>query len=182
MGYRMIRLALGVALLGLVASAGRAEAGLTYFDFSFTDGGALSGSGTLVATANGDGSYTAVSGTLIDNFGDDGLALVPNPSPPGEAIPPGNPGFYYDDQLFPGQDPTVDANGLLFGTGGGVAGTLLVIYGFPGEYFALDNAGNIGPMVSFTLTSVPEPSSLAMCAIAGAIGLVVARVRRKRVG
>ena len=28
--------------------------------------------------------------------------------------------------------------------------------------------------------AVPEPSSLALCGIAGAIGLVVAQVRRKR--
>jgi hypothetical protein len=40
------------------------------------------------------------------------------------------------------------------------------------------NSVNLG----FTLTSLPEPSSLTHCVIAGAIGLAVARVRRKRAG
>jgi hypothetical protein len=47
-----------------------------------------------------------------------------------------------------------------------------------GGFVLTSTTGN----VSFTATpaGVPEPSSLAMCGVAGMIGLVVARMRRKR--
>ena len=45
------------------------------FDFSFSGGG-ISGSGTLDATANGDGTFTAFSGTATVT-GDPQMARVP---------------------------------------------------------------------------------------------------------
>ena len=56
------------------------------FDFSFSGGG-INGSGTLDATANGDGTFTAFSGTATVTGAPNGestLTLYANPSPPGE--------------------------------------------------------------------------------------------------
>jgi hypothetical protein len=175
------RSALAVAVVGLMGiSAGRAEAGLTYFDFAFsspTTGN--SGYGTLAATANGDGSYTAVSGALFDNFGVDGLTLVPNPNAPGATTPP-NPFFFYDDQLFPGQDPLLDINGLLFGTGGGTSGELLAIFGNdPGAYGIAFPNQTYDFSIVFTLTSVPEPSSIIMTSVGGLMAMGIWRRRRR---
>jgi hypothetical protein len=180
MARRMALMAIVVGLMGV--PAGRAEAGLTYFDFTFSSTTTTNdGYGTLAATANGDGSYTAVSGTLFDNFGLDGLDLVPNPNPPGGATPP-NPFFFYDDQLFPGQTQLIDINGLLFGPGGMTGGNMLVLFSNdPGNYSVGYPDETFDFSLTFTLTSVPEPASLALCGIAGVVGLAVARVRRKRV-
>ena len=43
-----------------------------------------------------------------------------------------------------------------------------------------DDGGIIIDNVSLSTSAVPEPSSLALCGFAGAAGLVVPRVRRKR--
>jgi PEP-CTERM motif len=46
---------------------------------------------------------------------------------------------------------------------------------------SIDGAGHgFSADVTFTPSTVPEPSSLALCGIAGVVGLVVARRRRKR--
>jgi hypothetical protein len=46
---------------------------------------------------------------------------------------------------------------------------------------SIDGAGHgFSADVTFTPSAVPEPSSLAMCDIAGAVGLVVVRRRRQR--
>lgn len=67
--------------------------------FNFTYSGSLySGSGTLVATNNGNGSFTATSGSgFFDGFL---ISLIANPSAPNFRNSPSG-AFYYDDLLFP---------------------------------------------------------------------------------
>ncbi len=53
--------------------------------------------------------------------------------------------------------------------------------GYNGYFATNDTTYHVNTNVlSFTASSVPEPSSLALCGIAGVVGLTVARVRRKR--
>jgi PEP-CTERM motif len=173
------------AIAMLVSLAGSTAKAEQIFDFTFygtfTD---TNGYGTLVADANGDGTYTAIGGTITDNIGDTGYTLVANPNAPGISTAPN--GFDFDDQLLPGQDPLLTGGGLLFGPGGSDAGAFVNIFSNgPGSYeiaksdSSLDDNPNI---IAFTLTpvSVPEPSSLALCGIASMIGVAYARARRKR--
>jgi PEP-CTERM motif len=47
-------------------------------------------------------------------------------------------------------------------------------------YAALANQNTLGGEFNLTPTTVPEPSSLALCGLAGIVGLAITRVRRKR--
>ncbi len=174
----MRRLLSVTAVVLLVSLAGAsARAGSVTFDFTFS-GPFASGHGTLEATPNGDGSYTAVSGIIYSSVAaDNDLPLIPNPIAPAAANDPS--GAIYDDQLFPSQ-PTMllDDDGILLGTGNGYSVNMYGI-GSSGYVYA-DSANQGGSPSSFTLTAVPEPSSLAMCVIAGLIGSAYAWRRRER--
>jgi hypothetical protein len=145
------------ALALALAWPARAVADQT-FTFTATDSGSGTFSyGTLQATSNGDGSFTATSSYLIVVSGPivGFYELFPNPSPPTAFLSPSGV-FLVDDQLFPGQDPTLDVFGLLF-TGNGLE---INIWGTgPGtySYFAFD--GSSFPLASttasFTLASTP---------------------------
>src|SRR5262249_40186855 len=81
--------------------------------------------------------------------------LFPNPNPPNAFSSPSG-AFSVDDQLFPGQDPTLDVFGLLF-TGNGVE---INIWGTgPGTYSYFAFNGSSFPLASnnasFTLASTP---------------------------
>lgn len=115
----MIVAALVAGFLGTAASA-------TTFFFTYSgDMGLTGASGTLQATANGNGTFTATSGT-ITGFGPayaDGTAgamgaLIANPNAPGNATSPLG-SFFYDNQLAPNPaNPTITNAGLLFSVGG----------------------------------------------------------------
>jgi hypothetical protein len=74
----------------------------------------------------------------------------------------------------------IDGAGSFAGSPAGPTGSLgfeVLLFGFIPVGF--DSVS--GPMTIMGASSaVPEPSSLALCTVAGAIGLAVARVRRKR--
>jgi hypothetical protein len=151
------------------------------FDFSFSGGG-ISGSGTLDATANGDGTFTAFSGTATVTGAPNGestLTLYANPSPPGEVLSPSGY-FFYDSQLLSGQNPLITNGGLLFTSSGYEVN---IFSTGPGSYTYYDNSGYNIP-VSFGLSeaispqSVPEPSTLILAGIALPIGLGFALRRR----
>jgi hypothetical protein len=197
----MKQFVMAVAMFGLIAvGTPHVQAGLTsnmpsvggstaslppgadpLFDFSFSGGG-INGSGTLDATANGDGTFTAFSGTATVTGAPNGestLTLYANPSSPGEVLSPSGY-FIYDSQLLPGQNPLITNGGLLFTSSGYEVN---IFSNGPGSYTYYDNSGYNIP-VSFSLSeaissqSVPEPSTLILAGIACLMGLGFAWRRR----
>ena len=173
-----------VSALALCAMASSASA--VTFLFSFTGDASMNGaSGTLDATANGDGSYTATSGT-VTTFGPvagtgTGV-LIANPSAPAAQNSPSGY-FTYDDQLFPGQNPLINNNGLLFSVNGheinifsngpdNGAGSNYEIYSDNGTF----QTGNFA--LSPVEGGVPEPASWAL--MLTGFGLAGAAVRASR--
>jgi hypothetical protein len=149
----------GLAALTLVL-AWPVQASADTFTFSATDSGSGTFSyGVLDVSNNGNGTYTATGGYLIVLSGPIAGAyeLFPNPSPPGTFFSPSGV-FLVDNQLYPGQSPTLDVFGLLF-TGGGLE---INIWndggGVPYTYFAFDTSKGTFPIASneaagFTLGS-----------------------------
>ncbi|HEY1925855.1 MAG TPA: PEPxxWA-CTERM sorting domain-containing protein [Caulobacteraceae bacterium] len=167
------------AALAVGGIASSASAANFLFSYSSNDGtqGAF---GQLDATANGDGTWTATSGT-IQVFGNirTGLGtLVPDPIAP---LPIASPSgaFLYDDQLLPGQNPLITVYGLLFDVGS-VEANIFSNGPGPGTYeFAVWNGSSYGTdLGNFTLTYVPEPASWA-CMLVG-LGLMGAMLRRRK--
>jgi hypothetical protein len=160
------------------------------FDFSFvSNNGADIMSGILSATSNGDGTYTATSSTdTILLFPDDpnlppgpiALALLANPSPPGEVASPS--GFFiYDDQLLPGQNPLITNPGLLFLFSGPPGTEFNIFSNGPGpntyQLYANDGANVFG---NFFLSETPLPAALPLFAGGlGIFGLIASSRRRK---
>jgi hypothetical protein len=171
----------GAAKAGLITGGGGAQ---TTFYWTFTNGAGTTGSGSLLASANGDGTFTALSGTGVvhsaDFFGS--INLVADPVAPGNAISHSHY-FFYDDQLHPGQNPLLTVGGLLFTTN---SNTPLEVNIFgngashPYSYYENNGTNTKG---TFTLSSaapttnpggvvsplLAEPASLTLlgCGIAG---------------
>jgi len=167
-----------VVMIAFVAGASPdANAGSIY-DFSFSGNG-VSGGGTLLAEDNGDGTYTAVSGSGTVNGV--ALSLIANPDAPDYSISASGY-FVYDNLLFPTQSPLLSSPGLLFSTLGGIyGGTEANIFSTgPSSYLYYENSGGYTP-ISFSLNphAIPEPTSMAMLAI-GILSL--GKVYRRRRG
>lgn len=190
---------LGIARWALAAAficAASAPALATTFDFSFSDSAdGLYASGTLDATSNGDGTFTAQSGsgTLTVTPGSDAdQAGLPGgaltlPAPDGSGYTPNT--LSYDDVLSPGQSALLDDNGLYFTLSDG---TDVVFWNDPpGSQSYAVTAANYDPSSSlngayygsptgnFTLVAVPEPATLALFGVA-VLGLGATRRRRRR--
>jgi hypothetical protein len=166
------------------------------FSFSFnTYDNLVSGSGTLVAAPNGDGTFTVtgVSGTANGLS----LGLVLNPTPPGVVLNGPANTFYYDDQLLPGQGALLTrAGGLLFSAsdspanGPSAGQTLINLYAIGSGYGYSELSANgssynyyswtNGPNATFTVSAVPIPPSLLMLA-PGLLGFVGMRRRFSKV-
>jgi MYXO-CTERM domain-containing protein len=197
----MKRFYIGAALLGLLSLAGPAEAGSLY-DFSFSGGG-LSGSGTFDVsfvpasgmTPGGDFATSSTGSVSGDPNISDLSNLVPNTNAPGSTPIPsfgGVTSYSYDNQLLLGSSPLLTGNGLLWTTGSGASTVLGNLYYWPGGggasagYYFLDsqesmaNSGAFGTPVSFTLASVPEPSTLVSGGMAVLVGLGLAWRRRRK--
>jgi MYXO-CTERM domain-containing protein len=195
----MKRFYLSAALVGLLAVAGRAEAG-TIYDFSISGGG-LSGSGTLdvsyvPASGMTPGGYFAMSSTGSisgdPNFTDLNNLLT-NPNAPGTTNNDfGGTIYPYDDKVLIGSSPLVDFNGLVWTMGSGPNTIYANLYYVPvgdpvptGYYFedSVEGAADpsaYGTQVTFTLSAVPEPSTLASGGMAVLVGLGLAWRRRRR--
>ncbi|MBZ5579959.1 MAG: PEP-CTERM sorting domain-containing protein [Acidobacteriia bacterium] len=150
------------------------------FSFAYT-GSLYSGSGTLTAVNNGNGSFTATSGSgFYDGFA---ISLIPDPSAPSFAISSSG-AFYYDNGLLPAQNPVIDSGGLLFSINGLGATELNFCSnglgcGTTGGYASLLNNGHynsdgVTDSGKFTLTNVPEPSTLAWLGLS-LLGLTMIR-------
>ena len=185
----MRRLLSLVAVALLVSLAGTsAQAGLMTYDITGTfgantagDTGLQGGSFTVtfetssLPVASGDtgalASYTVstfnAQGTLVYSYGD----------PTGDyggIIGEGSTTFLYFGDTNP--NSAADLN-LTFGPGFDGTGSIVVAdYNLYQDY----NGDQVQVASAVSSAAVPEPSSIVLCGIAGAIGLAVAGCRRKR--
>jgi hypothetical protein len=148
--------------------------------FTFSDPLGNHAWGVLFATSNGDGSFSATSGTLYETSGLQvgTYSLEPNPNGTQVATSPLD-AFYFDNQLFPTKDPLVDIDALLFGAGGTEVN--LYSYGSGSQYSlqsytAATGYSNLSYTGSFSLTSVPGPASMSVFGLA----VLPALVRRRK--
>jgi len=192
----MRRLAL-LALAALVAilSSGEALAGSLTYQFAFSDG-TISVSGTLDATLNtvNTGEYTVNSATANLSGNSDSGTLKFNPNPDAPKADPfyQNSNDYYDDQLFPADNPSLTNSGLLFTSSNGTyiniyyntTNTNLTIDYFVYFYDPNSLQSSFSNAGSFSLSpaSVPEPSALLLAATALSAIAAAARRRRSRMG
>jgi hypothetical protein len=174
----LLALSAAVTVVALASSASAVE-----FLFTFAgDGGINGASGTLDATANGDGTFTAVSGT-ITAFGPvvaGSGTLTANPNAPAAAGSPS--GFFtYDDQLLPGQNPLITNNGLLFDIGGAEVNIFSNGPG-PDTYTIYNNDGDNanGDFALSQVASVPEPATWAMMLVGVGFAGGAMRASRKK--
>jgi hypothetical protein len=152
-------------LISLAIATGLAISPVAFaqnYDFTFSaDSGAITASGTLDAPGTfGVLEGNATSGNIVvagdSNFTGTGT-LYANPNVPGvQAVSPSG-FFFYDDTLYPGQDPSIDNGGLLFIDNGNLL-EINIYSNAPGVNYELyDNTGfNSGGAGTFTLTYVPE--------------------------
>jgi hypothetical protein len=192
----------GVAAMAMMlAAAGRSSADIITYTVTVT------GSGTLDGTSFTDAPVT-ISATAdsvnIFNFGgnDPGTGLYNVDATGGVNVSVGGVGsdaltgliFVISDQsnnVLDINEASIGDISALFGAGVAaydLSAPALIAGVDPGFGAGITHATTNGSFEFdsfsgteiFTATSVPEPSSLALCGIAGAIGLAVARRRRGR--
>jgi hypothetical protein len=166
--------AFAVAALLFVVKPAAADQ-IFYFSYS---GASVSGSGSLIATANGDGSFTAVSGTGTQTVGgvSDALTLVFNPNGVTVSFSPSGL-LFYDNQLFPDNDPLISDSGLLF-----LSSTQEVnIFSNIGDGYQYYQQDEFTESIVFSLSdtppqAVPEPAPIILIGI----GLIAFAALRRR--
>jgi hypothetical protein len=174
---------LAFVMTALVLFAGPAKADQIFY-FTFV-GATVSGSGTLNGVDNGNGSFTAVSGTgtQISNGNFDILTLVSNPNAPALSLSPSGL-LFYDNQLFPNNNPMITDSGLLF-----LSSTQEVnLFSNPGDGYQYFQQDGLTEMITFILSNtppdvppvtIPEPGSIVLLCISV---LCFAATRRIQLG
>jgi hypothetical protein len=203
----MRRVMFAAVMLGLMAGAtGRAHAGII-MTLSETGGNVvLSGSGTANLAGLTFNNQNQIFSTVVPN----GSAFATGPAGPVGPVDEyrtvtgptsfGQGGFtaatsgtgdrFGIDELVFNQVLTLvlivprnyASGSTLNGSGTYVGSTFASLGATPGTYLYTWGTGANADSLTLQIgtAAVPEPSSLALCGIAGAIGLTVARVRRKR--
>lgn len=163
------------------------------FQFSFT-GAHESGSGTLYAVDHGNGSFTATAGSGTEVFQGTTYGLNLEPGVATSAYCSQFSDFAsqlslycFDNTLLSTNLTSIDPGGLLFLD---TAGYELNLMGFPGATFGqpgtyLFSRGSnrqnyFNDPMTFSLTQVPEPTSIALFALGGAALMLKSR-RKNRV-
>jgi hypothetical protein len=171
---RFSMVAFAIAALMFVVKPALADQ-IFYFSFSGTT---VSGSGMLNAADNGDGTFTALNGTGTQNVNGvaDALTLIFNPNGTTVANSPSGI-LFYDNQLFPGQDPLVSDAGLLFASS---TQEVNLFSNLGGGYQFVQQDG-FSESITFSLSdtpvqTVPEPASIILFSI-GLIGFAALRRR-----
>ena len=171
-----------LALAAMAFSGGAASAS-EMFDFQFA-GNNESGSGTLNAIDNGDGTFTAISGSGTEtvNGKTGNLALIFNQGGQATSTSPSS-FFFFDNQLLPSATPVLSNGGLLFSaTTGGEVNLFFdpqLGYLFYSEYQqSYQENGPITFSLNQATADVPEPATWSLFGL-GLIGFVAAR-RRSR--
>lgn len=155
------------------------------FTFTYSDAITLA-TGTLNATPNGNGSFTAFSGTLtITGSSFDGFyTLWQNPVAPSTSYSPSGR-FIIDNQVFPSSPSLLNVYGLLFvngsrevniwGNGDGNPWSMWSSEGGGGGYdYSVNDASFTLSAASAPSPAVPSPGSLALCTL----GFFITRRRR----
>jgi hypothetical protein len=178
---------LQTAVLAVALAIAAQAQGSVVFDFSYSDPSGNIGSGQLTANPNGNGSYTAVSGSFNWTAGAyiGSYALLPNPDAPGVTTAhghhyPDGTDLIYDNQLFPGSNPSLNGNGLVFEGVSSGQGYAINLWGNWANNYELFVVGSDHPQYgpaygggSFTLTAVAVPEPTTMLAGAGALLLAL---------
>jgi hypothetical protein len=170
------------------------------FNFTFTDLGGVSGSGTLSGAFEGPGNpwlITGCTGCTFDDGDDSGsVSLVANPNGPGGTTETN--GIVYDDllDLFQRSGSYLTLNGLLFQFGNGddlniffgwsVGGGGPVYYGWydspqgNGDYGFLSETGTFAVTSSdIPASEAPEPGTVLLLGT-GLFGLIFVLIRKTR--
>ena len=182
-----------LVLIAALALWSSSVASADIFTWSYS-GSEFSASGTLQATSNGDGTYTAVDGAGVLNYSANpgGLAVTLYPIPPADVPATVRTGsgtdlIGLDNLLSPTGTPMLDVEGIIFGSGvfnpppgGTISGVGFNVYYTGGTYQSfgagIDNLGErvyAGDSGTFTLAAVPEPGATALliAMLSGVVGL-----------
>jgi hypothetical protein len=174
-----MRLFLRFSLCLLVLSCMAGASSL--FTFTYAGNAGDWATATLTANPNGDGTYTAISGsgTYASVEGNFGIELTPNNSSPLVVVYSPSGYFIYDDLLSVGNNPFVTNPGLLFQIATGTATELNIFSNGPDSYTAYLNDGYNTTSVSASLAPVPEPTTLPLV-LSGIMGLGFGQYLRRR--
>lgn len=149
------KLVLSLAVLVTFALGSLQAAHADKFNFTFASSDGYDVMGTLFATSNGDGSYTANTGNITIPTNPTGLQMGTF-----DLLPTGSVGN--DNLLFPGGNPLV--NPLTGGTGGLSFGNGVYevdLYASSGSYFLSDsNYYGVSGDLTLTPAAVPELSTV----------------------
>jgi len=184
--------AAALMVAGILASSS-AGAATVVFDFSYSgnlQGNAISGSGTISATDNGDGSFTAISGSGTSTEAG-ALTLLAAGSYTNNLAP--TVVLTSDNLLFPSATPTLDSDGLVFqGSSPPLASNSVYInifgngagYAYFNNYDAFPNSNDYYAAgtndFQLAVSETPLPATLPLFASGlGVIGLLARRRKRK---